>query len=197
MKIKWLFIILIGTPQIYCDNNLENIAIIGGGAAGLAAAKYSARAKLKPLIIEETELGGQFNERNIISNWPAVPAMPGRDIAKLMINQAKELGTRFIFAQVDKIYKKGKIFEIALKSEKPIFAKAVIITSGAKPEELGIPGEKEYLGKGVAVCAICDRQLYKNKKVVIIGGDYSALRETDIIAKYTDKITIINKKDDF
>lgn len=120
--------------------------------------------------------------------------MLGKDIAKLMVSQAKELGTRFISAQAKNIYKNGKIFEIKLNNGKQLFAQAVIIASGAKHEELGIPGEKEYLGKGVMVCAICDGPLYKNKSVVVIGGDYSALRDIEILAKYTDKITIINKK---
>ncbi len=193
MRIKLLFItLLVIISQIKCDD-IYNVAIIGGGAAGLAAAKYLARAKLKPLVIEEDELGGQLNKANIISNWPAVPAMQGREIAELMVKQAKELGTRFIISQVRNLSKKGNLFDLELKDGKHILARSVILASGARPSKLAIPGEQEYLGKGVAICAICDAPLYRNKSVVVIGGDYSALREIEIISKYTNKITIINK----
>lgn len=176
------------------QKDAHKIVIIGGGSAGLSAAVYAARAKLNPIIIQGEFPGGQLNKASYIENWPGKKTILGPELAKEIKTQATDLGTTILSTSATKVDFTKNPFEIWTNDNQQIFANTVIVATGAKPTKLNCPGEEQYLGKGVAVCATCDAPLFKNKNVVVIGGNYSALREIDILTKYTDKITVINKK---
>ena len=180
-------------------NNTENIhkiVIIGSGAAGLSGAIYASRAKLSPVVIEGETTGGQLTKASYIENWPGINSIFGADLVKNIYDHAKELGTQFIGSYVTKVDFSKRPFTIWTNENKTLLASSVVIATGTKPTKLNCPGEEKYLGKGIAVCATCDAPspLYKGKNIIVIGGDYTALREIAIISKYTDKITVLNKK---
>lgn len=183
-------------PQKDNENRMYNVAIIGAGVAGLSAAKYLARVKLNPIVIEGEFIGGQIIKEGMVTNWPAIKPMPGKDIVDEMHKEASTLGATFVDAFVKNIGRENGLFILDLDNGNKIKAKCLIVTTGAKPKKLDLPGTDTYLGKGLALCAKCDAPFFKNKKVVIIGGGYSALREISIIDKFTDQITIVTKKDD-
>lgn len=182
----------------HTNNEIQiyNVAIIGAGVAGLSAAKYLARVKLNPVVIEGGIIGGQINKEAMVSNWPALKSAPGTEITDEMHKEAVGLGAQFIDAFVKNIDIGNNLFTLDLDNDKKIKAKCIIVATGAKPKKLNLPGHDEYLGKGVALCAKCDGPFFKNKKVIVIGGDYSALREISILDKFTDQITIVTKKED-
>lgn len=171
---------------------VSNIAIIGGGPSALSAAIYAARSELKPLVIEGEE-GGQLAKASHIENWPGVPPTLGSDLAKNMRTQASELGAEFLKTNVINVNFSKHPFKLITKNGNSVLANSVIIATGTKPGKLNCPGEEEFQGKGVALCATCDGPLFKDKKIVLIGGDYPALREATILSKFTNDITIITK----
>lgn len=200
-KIAYLFLsfplIVLGSQEPTTnENKVYNVAIIGAGVAGLSAAKYLARVKLSPVVIEGEFIGGQINKENMVTNWPAIKPSPGKEIVDEMHKEATTLGAQFVDAFVKKIDKAGSLFTLELDNGKKVKAKCIIVATGAKPKKLDLPGTDKYLGKGLALCAKCDAPFFKDKKVVVIGGDYTALREISIIDKFTDQITIVTKKDD-
>lgn len=185
------------------------IGIIGGGLAGLSAALYLARAQTPYILFEKEQiLGGQANKA-IYENWPGIKQISGGDLIAHMKEQLTELneenrtGSMLTDTQVDAIdqHVDGS-FTVTYtenvstknKESKKTAVRALIIATGAQPNKLGIPAEEKYLGTGsLYVCATCDAPLVKDKKVVVIGGGYEALRELGIIQKYTTDITLINK----
>ncbi len=169
------------------------MAIIGGGPAGLCAAIYAGRAKLKPIVIEGESPGGQLMKASNVENWPDFNAVLGIKLASDIREHAQNLGTTFKpYSVVDVNFTKQP-FILKLNNGEIIKAKSVIIATGSKQKKLNIPGEQTYLGRGVAVCAACDAPLFEHKRVVLVGGGISSLRELGIIRKYTDKVTIINE----
>lgn len=172
-----------------------SVVIIGGGLAGHSAALYLSRAKTDHALIEgeSMHLGGQMIKA-IYENIPGYEKIMGVDYFMNIQSQLKKLGqTIFISDTALSIAKDGKHFTIDLSSGKKIQARTIVIATGAQPNKLGVEGEEKYLGKGVAVCALCDAAAFKDKRVVIIGGGYEALRELGLISKYTQLITIVNK----
>ncbi len=178
------------------DNNSEfvnKIVILGSGTAGLSSGIYAGRAKLNPVLIEGDYPGGQLVKAGVIENWPGISAIAGSQLAQELKMQATEYGTKFISDNVNKVDFSKKPFKIYLNDGTKILANSVIIATGRKPRKLNCPGEDKYLSKGLAVCALCDAPLFKNKKVALIGGNISALREIEILSKYTKDIIIINR----
>ncbi len=177
---------------IDCD-----VAIIGGGPAGLAAAIYTARAKLKTVVVDKGQPGGLVNLTHLVSNYPGT----GEDIKGFMLmhhttEQAKASGAEIIMAaDVTSINLSEKTMDI--DDDKTINAKTIILATGSKPRELGIPGEKELFGKGVSYCATCDGAFYEGKEVYVIGGGNSAVEESLFLTKFVNKLTIIHQFDSF
>ncbi|MDR3646199.1 MAG: FAD-dependent oxidoreductase [Candidatus Babeliales bacterium] len=174
-------------------SQVNNIVIIGGGPSGLAAAIYAGRAELNPLVIEGEP--GQLTKASLIENMPGVAPILGSDLADNMHNQAEQLGARFIKGPIVRVDFSSKPFTLWTKDNEIILANSVIIATGAKKTKLNCPGEDEYENKGVALCATCDGPLFKDKNITLIGGDYSALREALILSKFTNNLTIINKRE--
>lgn len=170
--------------------------IIGAGPAGLTAAIYTGRKKLKTLVIS-LNIGGQCNWTSSIENYPGVEAMPGYELMNHFENQAKKSGVEFIDGKVVKIEKKCKFFLIKTE-EKDFEAKTLILTIGRVPRSLNVPGEDEFMGKGVHTCTTCDAPLYGGKTVAMIGGGNSALDGTLELSHIgVDKVYLIHRRNEF
>jgi thioredoxin reductase (NADPH) len=176
---------------------MEEVIIIGSGPAGLTAAIYAARAFLKPLLITGNELGGQIATTTDVDNFTGFPdGVTGPELYDLMQKQAERFGTRSVFDEVVEVDFKQHPFKIKTTSDE-YEAKSVIIATGASPRKLGVPGENEFLGRGVSYCATCDGFFFRNKEVMIVGGGDSALQEGLFLTKFADRVRVIHRRDQF
>ena len=174
----------------------ETMMIIGSGPAGLTAALYAARANLSPLVITGNELGGQVSITNEVENYPGFPdGTTGPEIVELMRKQAERFGARVEINEVTQVdFTRGSPFYIKTHSEE-YQAKSVIICSGASPTRLGVPGEEEFIGRGVSFCATCDGFFFRGKEIVVVGGGDSALEEGLFLTKFANQVRVIHRRD--
>ena len=172
-----------------------DIIIIGGGPAGLTAGLYASRANLNSLLIEKGLVGGQISTAEKVDNYPGFPdGIDGFELTDLMHRQATKYGLKTIIAEVATIKPQEK--QIVIKTtEGDYTARALIIASGSDRQKLGIPGEKEFTGKGVAYCATCDAAFFRDVPVVVVGGGNAAITEALHLAKFASKVTIIHRRD--
>jgi len=172
-----------------------DIIIIGGGPAGLTAGLYASRANLNSLLIEKGLVGGQISTAEKVDNYPGFPdGIDGFELTDLMHRQATKYGLKTIIAEVATIEPQEK--QIVIKTtEGDYTARALIIASGSDRQKLGIPGEKEFTGKGVAYCATCDAAFFRDVPVVVVGGGNAAITEALHLAKFASKVTIIHRRD--
>ncbi|ADK81722.1 thioredoxin reductase [Sediminispirochaeta smaragdinae DSM 11293] len=178
-------------------NTDYDVAIIGGGAAGLTAAQYAARANLKVVIIEEMAPGGQCLIIADLENYPGFPEpISGIEFSQRFEQQARNFGAEFLTATVRSLKKEDNIFNIET-SKGIITSLTVIVATGAKHRHLGIPGEKEFTGRGVSYCATCDGPFFRNKKILVVGGGDAACDESMFLANLTDKVILIHRRDRF
>src|SRR3972149_3502328 len=161
---------------------MHDLIIIGGGPAGLAAAIYALRAKLKILFIEKGILGGQIALSDVIENYPGFPSISGMSLMEKFEEHAKGFGLLVKQAEVEAISKEDGI-QVVKTTEGEFRAKAVIITTGAKPKALGAGGEREFTGKGVSYCATCDGPFFRGLKVAVVGGGGTAGKEGGDLCK--------------
>jgi thioredoxin reductase (NADPH) len=174
-----------------------DLIVIGGGAAGMSAAQYGARANLKTLLVEEMATGGQALLIDDLENYPGVMGpVSGYELSEVMRKQAEVFGSSFLSASVLSLDKKGSSFELET-SEGPLRAPAIILATGAKHRHVGSPGEEELGGHGVSYCATCDGPFFKGKKMLVVGGGDAACDEAAYLAKLSDKIVIVHRKDRF
>ncbi len=176
-----------------------DVAIIGSGPAGLSAAIYAMRANLSALVIEkEYEGTGQIAESGKVDNYLGFPGISGYDLGENYRNHALKLGVSFLEQEVTKIEKiDAEIFQIWLEDGSSVEAKAVIYAAGASPRRANVPGEKEYAGKGISYCAICDGSFYRGKKVAVLGGGDTALDDALYLADLADQVYIIHRRKEF
>ncbi len=176
-----------------------DVAIIGSGPAGLSAAIYAMRANLSALVIEkEYEGTGQIAESGKVDNYLGFPGISGYDLGENFRNHALKLGVSFLEQEVTKIEKiDAEIFQIWLEDGSSVEAKAVIYAAGASPRRANVPGEKEYAGKGISYCAICDGSFYRGKKVAVLGGGDTALDDALYLADLADQVYIIHRRKEF
>jgi thioredoxin reductase (NADPH) len=173
----------------------EKIIIIGSGPAGLTAALYTARANLNPLVIAGPQFGGQVSLTHEIENYPGFPGGSGSDLIDTMKAQAEKFGTRFdidIVMSLD--LSKGSPF-IVRTGNNEYSAEALILTSGASPRLLNVPGEAEFTGRGTSYCGTCDGFFFKNKSIVVVGGGDSAIKEAIFLTKFANRVDIIHRRD--
>ena len=170
---------------------MYDIVIIGAGPAGLSAGLYAARAGMKTLIVEKETIGGQIALTMNVDNYPGIMNSPtGPELTDVMLKQAMEFGAEKLSAEIIELDLSSKIKKI--KTDKvTLEAKAVIIATGANPRKLGIPGEEEFTGKGVAYCATCDGPFYSGLEVYVIGGGDAALEEALFLTKFARKVTVV------
>jgi len=177
--------------------SVENIIIIGSGPAGLTAAVYSARANLKPLMIEGEMPGGLLTTTTEVENYPGfAKGIMGPELMLEMRKQAERFGTRFITQNVSKVDLTKKPFKVYV-GEKEHQAHVVIVSTGASSKMLGIPSEKSYWAKGVSTCATCDGAFFKDVPVCVIGGGDSAMEEATFLTRFASKVYIIHRRDSF
>lgn len=178
------------------SEELENIIIIGGGPAGLAAAVYAARAGLKPLVIAGSPPGGQLTLTTEVENYPGYESIMGPELIMKMRKHAEKFGTRFVDVNVTKVEFSKRPFLTSTYST-TYTSKAIIIATGAKALWLGLDSETRLRGKGVSACATCDGFFFRNKIVGVVGGGDTALEEALTLTKFASKVYLIHRRDTF
>jgi thioredoxin reductase (NADPH) len=173
----------------------REMVIIGAGPAGLSAGLYGARAILKPLILVGPSLGGQAATTNEMENYPGFPeGIGGLDLAEQMAAQARRFGAEIAYEEVTAVDLSA--YPFVLKTHGPLIrARSMIICTGTSPRLLGIPGEKEFWGRGVSTCATCDGFFYRDKTVVVVGGGDSALDEGIFLTRFAREVIIVHRRD--
>jgi len=174
------------------NDTTHKLIIIGSGPAGLTAGIYAARSNLKPVIIEGDIPGGQLVSTPDVENWPGVNSVSGIELVTNLRKHAEQFECTFVPGLVKKVSKTGNLFSTMIGTEKEIKARAIIIASGATPKKLSCPGEQEYWGKGVSVCAVCDGAFYQDKEVVVVGGGNTAMEAAAFLTNFTNKITVVH-----
>ena len=178
------------------SDNGYDVAIIGGGPAGLTAAIYAGRGLLKTVVIEKLMMGGQATVTHMIDNYPGFPdGISGPDLTEKFEKQARRFGAEFKSATVESIHLDGRMKVINLDSGR-IRAKTVIICAGAEPRKLGVPGEAKFTGKGVSYCATCDAAFFRDMEIAVVGGGDSAIKEAIFLTKFASKVYIIHRRDE-
>ncbi len=178
----------------------EKVVIIGSGPAGLTAAIYTARAQLNPVVIAGNQLGGQISLTHEVENYPGfwsedkIPTGP--ELVEVMQKQAEHFGARIVFDEVTEVdFTQGPPFRIKTYGEE-YEADGVIVTAGAVARHLGVPGEEEFIGRGVSYCGTCDGFFFRGKDVVVIGGGDSAMEEGIFLTKFANKVEVIHRRDE-
>jgi thioredoxin reductase (NADPH) len=175
-----------------------DIAIVGGGPAGLAAGLYGARGAVKTVVFERAMPGGQIITTDWVENYPAFPqGVNGAELGQLMADQSQAQGAEIeMFTEITGIARKESgLFELHSDTGTWL-ARTVIVATGSVPRKLGIPGEAEYTGRGVSWCATCDAGFYREKTVAVIGGGDSAIEEALYLTKFASKVSIVHRRDE-
>ena len=175
----------------------ERVVIIGSGPAGLTAALYTARAQLAPMVIAGSQLGGQVAITHEIENYPGFPdGLSGPELVDRMKEHAENFGAKVEFDLVESVdFSNGSPFRVKTTGEE-YWADAVIVTIGADPRKLGVPGEDEYIGGGVSYCGTCDGFFFRGKDIVVVGGGDSALEEAIFLTRFATSVNIIHRRDE-
>lgn len=171
--------------------NKNKVVIIGSGIAGMTAAIYLKRGGLEPIIIENSAPGGTLNIIPNIENYPGYISISGPDLAMNIYNQVQELNIKYSYKNIKSINLKEKTIDDDIKFD------YLIIAAGRSPRLLNLEHEKEYLGKGISTCALCDGNFYKDQEVIVVGGGSSALTEAIYLSNICKKVTIVHRKNTF
>jgi thioredoxin reductase (NADPH) len=173
--------------------------IIGGGPAGLTAGMYTARARLSTVLMEKLGIGGQASITDRIENYPGfVEGISGPELVHTMEEQARSFGMRIVFGEVTRVECSGEstIKKVFVNDEpEPYQCLSLIIAAGHEQRKLGVPGEKEYTGKGVSYCATCDGAFFKDLAIAVVGGGDVALEEAVFLTRFAKKIYVIHRRD--
>jgi thioredoxin reductase (NADPH) len=176
-----------------------DLIVIGAGPAGLTAAIYAARARLRTLVVDESTAGGQVKTTHKVSNYPGFPAdIQGIELAQRFSDQAARFGAHIARAiEITELELGASPKRLVLDEEREVAARAVIVATGAKPRELGVEGEKRFRGRGISYCATCDGAYFEGKRVHVIGGGNSAVEESLFLTTFAHSVTIIHQFDHF
>jgi thioredoxin reductase (NADPH) len=179
---------------------IENVVIVGSGPAGYTAALYTARANLRPLVIEGFLWGGLLQQTTDVENYPGYPdGVMGPEMMQQFRDQAERFGTRFLTDQATRLElsdRPGGVHKVFVGDDEYL-ARTVILAMGAEHKKLGIPGEEELGGRGVSYCATCDAAFFKDRDTMIVGGGDSAMEEAIFLSKFASKVAIVHRRDEF
>ncbi len=175
-------------------NKEYEVVIIGGGPAGLSAGLYTARARLNSLLIEKGIIGGQIVNAELVENYPGFPeGISGYALTQLMQQQATKFGLETLTAEVTGIELNGAQ-KVVKTDEGDLVTKAMIIASGLERQKLGIPGEKEFTGRGVSYCATCDGAFFEERPIAVVGGGNAAITEALQLTRFASRVTVIHRR---
>ena len=178
-------------------NDVREVIIIGGGPAAYAAALYSARANLNPLVIEGFAWGGQLMITSDVENYPGYPdGVLGPEMMQDLRRQAERFGTEFLTDDVTKVDLSERPFKVWVGDDE-YRAESVIVATGANARQLGLDSEKRLQGRGVSYCAVCDAAFFKDREIVVVGGGDSAMEEATFLAKFASKVTVVHRREIF
>jgi thioredoxin reductase (NADPH) len=181
-------------------SDIENVIIVGSGPAGYTAALYTARANLKPLVIEGFAWGGLLQQTTDVENYPGFPdGVMGPEMMQRFRDQAERFGARLVTDQADRIEladELGGVHSVWV-GDTEYRARTVILAMGAEHKKLGVAGEEALAGRGVSYCATCDAAFFKEATTIIVGGGDSAMEEAIFLSKFAKKVTVVNRRDEF
>ena len=177
------------------EKKIYDVIIVGGGPAGLTAGLYTSRSRLRSILIENGLLGGQMTTTELVENYPGFPqGIAGDELSRLMDEQAKRFGLEIVPQYVVEIKLEGDK-KVVKTEEATYLCDALIICTGTEYRKLGVPGEKEFAGKGVSYCATCDGAFFQGNQIVVVGGGDSALTEALYLTKFVKEVTIIHRRE--
>jgi len=177
---------------------LYDLVIVGAGPAGITAYLYAKRSLLEVLLVDKIGIGGQLLLIDFVENYPGFPeGITGFELADLFRRHIETLGLNFKQGEVKKLEKKDNFFNLYLDNNEILTSKTVLLSIGASPRKLNIPGEKEFTGKGVSYCATCDGPFFKDKIIAVVGGGDTALQESLSLTKFAKKIYLIHRRNTF
>ena len=181
-------------------SDIENVIIIGSGPAGYTAGLYTARANLKPLVIEGFAWGGLLQQTTDVENYPGFPkGVMGPEMMQMFRDQAERFGARLVTDQADRVelsQELGGVHRVWV-GDTEHRARTVVLAMGAEHKKLGVSGEEELAGRGVSYCATCDAAFFKDAPTIIVGGGDSAMEEAIFLSKFASKVTVVNRRDEF
>ena len=176
---------------------MHNVVIIGSGCAGLTAAIYTARANLKPLILDGHEPGGQLSLTTHVENYPGFPdGIMGPELIENMRKQAQRFGAEFKSGAVTEVDVSERPFKITAGKE-TYQSRSLIVAAGASARLLGLPGERELIGRGLSTCATCDGYFFRGSPIAVVGGGDSAMEEANFLSRYASRVYLIHRRNEF
>jgi thioredoxin reductase (NADPH) len=174
-----------------------DVIIVGGGPAGLAAGLYTARMNLKAVLVDRGPLGGQLLNTELVEDYPGFETILGSELATKMGEHARKFGLEVRdFEPVKEIDVEGNMKVVRLDSGEELRAPALIMAAGGLPRYLEVPGEKEFWGRGVSYCAVCDGAFFKGQELAVIGGGDAAVEEGEFLTRYASKVYIVHRRDE-
>jgi thioredoxin reductase (NADPH) len=179
-------------------SDIDDVIIIGSGPAGYTAALYTARANLRPFVVEGFAWGGLLQQTTDVENYPGYrDGVMGPEMMQELRDQAERFGTRFLTDDVTKVELTDGGLQTVWVGDESFRAKAVVLAMGAQHKKLDVPGEELLSGRGVSYCATCDAAFFKEHETIIVGGGDSAMEEAIFLAKFAERVTIVNRRDEF
>jgi len=175
--------------------NEYDIAIIGAGPAGMTAALYAGRSKIRAVVIEAKGPGGQLLNTELIEDYPGFKSILGGDLAAVMLAQAEHFGAEIVYSPVTRVRVEADGMKVIETEAGEFRAPAIIVTAGGNPRKLDVPGEAEFAGRGVSYCAVCDGAFFQQLELAVVGGGDAAVEEAMFLTRYATKVTLIHRRE--